>query len=53
MEGVRLKNGAPLELYDLEADRNEEREIAAKHPDIVAKIEAFLKRPARNPSAGR
>ncbi len=42
-KAVRLKNGAPLELYDLEADRNEEREIAAKHPDIVAKIEAFLK----------
>ena len=28
-KAVRLKNGAPLELYDLQTDRNEEREVAA------------------------
>ena len=49
-KAVRLKNGAPLELFDLEADRNEEHEVAAKHPDIVAKIEAILKT-ARTESA--
>jgi arylsulfatase A len=42
-KAVRLKNGAPLELYDLQTDRNEEREVAAANPDIVAKIEAYLK----------
>ena len=42
-KAVRLKNGAPLELYDLQADRNEEREVAAAHPEVVAKIEAYLK----------
>ena len=42
-KAVRLKNGAPLELYDLETDRNEEREVAAAHPDVVARIEAYLK----------
>ena len=40
---MRLKPGAPLELYDLDADRNEERDVAAAHPDVVAKIEAYLK----------
>ena len=42
-KAVRLRNGAPLELYDLETDRNEEREVAAAHPDVVARIEAYLK----------
>jgi arylsulfatase A-like enzyme len=42
-KAVRLKNGAPLELYDLQTDRNEARDVAAANPDIVAKIEAYLK----------
>jgi arylsulfatase A len=42
-KAVRLKKDAPLELYDLATDRNEERDIAAGHPEIVAKIEAYLK----------
>jgi arylsulfatase A len=42
-KAVRLKNGAPLELYDLQTDRSEEREVAAAHPDVIAKIEAYLK----------
>ena len=48
-KGVRLKKDAPLELYDLDADRNEERDLAAANPDVVAKIEAYL-RTARTPS---
>jgi arylsulfatase A-like enzyme len=42
-KAVRLKNGAPLELYDLETDPHEERNVAASNPDVVAKIETYLK----------
>ncbi len=42
-KGVLLKYGAPLELYDLETDIGEERNIAAEHPEIVAKIADYLK----------
>ena len=48
-KGVRLKKDAPLELYDLDADRNEERDLAAANPGVVAKIDAYLKT-ARTPS---
>lgn len=42
-KGLRLKVGAPLELYDLEADPAEARDVSAAHPDVVAKIDAYLK----------
>lgn len=42
-KAVRLKMGAPLELYDLEADRKEQNNVAAANPDVVARIEAYLK----------
>jgi arylsulfatase A-like enzyme len=48
-KAVRLKPGAPLELYDLEVDPAEERDVAASNPDIVSKIEGYLKT-ARSPS---
>ncbi len=48
-KAIRLKPGAPLELYDLDADVKEEHDIAASHADVVAKIEAYLKT-ARTPS---
>jgi arylsulfatase A-like enzyme len=35
--------GSPLELYDLKNDIAEENNIAAKHPDVVKKIEDYLK----------
>jgi arylsulfatase A-like enzyme len=41
-KAVRLRAGAPLELYDLETDPGEERETAAAHPDVVKRIEAYL-----------
>ncbi|MFA6562996.1 MAG: arylsulfatase [Verrucomicrobiia bacterium] len=44
------RRAASLELYDLRADAAEERNVAAAHPDIVAKIEARLKT-AREDSA--
>jgi arylsulfatase A-like enzyme len=47
-KAVRLKPGAPLELYDLARDVGETSNVAAAHPDVVAKIEAYLKT-ARTP----
>lgn len=35
--------GAPLELYDLKADASEKENVAGKHPEIVAKIQDYLK----------
>jgi arylsulfatase A len=48
-KAVRLKSGGPIELYDLESDPGEERDVAGTKPDIVAKIEAYLEK-ARTPS---
>ncbi|MBM3290038.1 MAG: arylsulfatase [Candidatus Hydrogenedentes bacterium] len=41
-KAVRLKQGQPLELYDLASDIGETKDIAADHPDKIAKIEAYL-----------
>ncbi len=38
-KALRLKVGAPLELYDLDADVGETRDVAALHPDVVARVE--------------
>jgi hypothetical protein len=35
---------APIELYDLSADRGESTDVAADHPDIVARIKAIMER---------
>jgi arylsulfatase A-like enzyme len=32
----------PMQLYDLEADRRESRNLFATHPDVVARLEALL-----------
>ena len=42
-KAVRLAPGEPLELYDLSNDESEARDLAAEHPDIVAKFETYLK----------
>jgi len=42
-KAVRLKPQGPLELYDLKNDPGETTNLADKQPDVVAKIEAYLK----------
>ena len=42
-KAVRLKKDAPLELYDLDADAGETRDVAAAHPDVVGRIERYLR----------
>lgn len=42
-KAVRLRVGSSLELYDLETDPREEREVAAANPDVVARIETYLR----------
>ena len=49
-KAVRLKPEAALELYDLQTDPGEQRDVAADRPEIIAKIEAYL-RTARTESA--
>lgn len=42
-KGIRLKVGGSLELYNLKDDPAETRNVAADHPEVVAKMEAYLK----------
>jgi arylsulfatase A-like enzyme len=49
-KAVRLKAGARLELYDLIGDPFEQKNVAADRPEVVDKIEAWLKT-ARTESA--
>lgn len=48
-KAVRLAPESELELYDLPSDPGEEHNVAADHPDVIARIEAYLKT-ARTPS---
>ena len=42
-KAVRPQAGAPLELYNLVTDLGEKQNVAAQHPEVVARIEAYLK----------
>jgi len=42
-KAIRPAPGKPLELYDLAGDIAEKHNIAAEHPDVIAKIEDYLK----------
>lgn len=42
-KAVRLAKDKPLELFNLADDPTEFTDVAAKHPDVVAKIETYLK----------
>ncbi len=42
-KGVRFGVDGPLELYDLKTDLGEKENVAEKHPEVVKKIEEYLK----------
>jgi hypothetical protein len=42
-KAVRPKLGGPLELYDLETDPGEKIDVAGRRPQIVARIEDYLR----------
>src|SRR5258706_11425687 len=42
-KAVRHGRAGPVELYDLKADVGEKPDVAAKHPAVVRKFEAYLK----------
>lgn len=42
-KAVRLAANGPLELYDLDKDLGETTNVAAEHPDIIARIEVCFK----------
>lgn len=42
-KAIRAKQGAPLQLYNLREDVGEHTDVAAQHPGVIARIEAYLK----------
>ena len=42
-KALRLTAGRPLELYDLQTDPAEQHDVAAAHPQVVQRIETYLK----------
>src|SRR5262249_9713812 len=42
-KAVRLRPGAPIELYDVKSDPGESKNVASELPDVVARVEAYLK----------
>ena len=49
-KAVRLQPGQPLELYNLKTDAGEKQNVADQNPEVVAKMEEYLKT-ARSDSA--
>jgi arylsulfatase A len=42
-KALRLKPGAPLELYDLAIDPGETTDVAGSEPSVIGRIEAYLR----------
>ncbi|MCL6650036.1 MAG: alcohol dehydrogenase catalytic domain-containing protein [Chloroflexi bacterium] len=52
-KAVRPKPNGPLELYRLDKDPGETRDVAAENPAVMARIEEFLKRARYEPRPQR
>ena len=48
-----MKGNLITELYDLSTDIQEQKNIAQKHPDIVAKMESIMKKEHQTPEVSR
>jgi arylsulfatase A-like enzyme len=48
-KGVRTKPGAALELYNLKSDPGEKTNVAARNPQVVAKIEKYMNAAHKEP----
>jgi arylsulfatase A-like enzyme len=42
-KAIRLKQGQPLLLFNLSEDLGEQNNVANEHPDVIARIEEYLK----------
>ena len=42
-KAIRLKQQQPLVLYNVREDPGERHDVAAAHPEVIARIEAYLK----------
>ena len=51
--GLRREPDASLELYDLQADVGEQRDVAAEHPELAARLGALLIEARTEPVYGR
>ncbi|MBO9619144.1 MAG: arylsulfatase [Niabella sp.] len=48
-----LKGTLKTQLYDLDTDLQEQKDIAAQHPDVVKKMEAIMKKEHHTPEVSR
>ncbi len=42
-KAIRLTQGKPLQLFNVIDDPAEQKDIAERHPEVIAKVEAYLK----------
>jgi uncharacterized sulfatase len=46
-KAVKAPYTSPIQLYDLSTDLGEQRDVAADHPDLVAKFDNYIRRTRR------
>ena len=52
-KAVRPGKGKPFELYDLNKDIEELSDVAAKHPDVLAKMTGYAGKASTPPRTGK